>query len=489
MSIASLQLIMPKQNLSISQETIALYRDILVNQVLNVDDFAQYISKVTTSLHGLNRTALDGDLRLSSTEHIINQYILFIRQVRSGNLSLNAKQTAKLSNLNREFSFATKILLRDAIAHSKEELANFVYWATCTLAEQLYDYSLQRRAQPESLWSELNRLYQFSEVRYLTDFHSNRPDNRDIESRYKQALLFQAAQPDHLHDKEQILLDSYLTKWSFRAYLQHQESREFNTHYFYVDLEAAGSAETSRRIDGVANSLNIRALNPLPIIEQVRTHMKQLRGSMQADKIGFPKGTDNIDAFMTLKKVLLSWKQESTRRFQRAHCSVSTHTAIGLKTIHHYLSSPTAHTEKLLYSATINMSKTGACIKLGKSTDSINLCVGDVVIHKINNNSQGRLAAVRWLKCVGESFVFGIEYFVGNLQPVTIKVHDHATEGLLISTSDNDALITHRGCCASNTPIQLKNTRHGIYFDARVQALVQRGQHIDQIRLKRSQTA
>jgi hypothetical protein len=491
MSIASLRLTMPKQNLHISRETTALYRDVLVNQVLNVADFDHHMDKVITNLRNLNRMPLNGDARLSLTESLINQYILFIRQVRNGNLELPSKHRSMLPELNREFSFASKLLLRDAIPHSKEESANFVYWVICAMCEQLQDYSSQRRTQPEELWAEINRVYHFAETRFLTDFHGNKPDNRDIESRYKQSLLFQAVQPDHLNDKEQTLLDCYLTKWSFRAQLRHQESRDFNSRYFYVDLESTRGALTSRQIEGVANDESIRALNPLPIIEQVRSHMNQLRNSMQADKIGFPIGSDNIDAFMTLKKVLLSWKQESSRRFERASCAKQGRTAIGLNTIHHYLRSPKSYDEKLFSSSTVNVSKTGACVKLdiAGELNSFDLSVGDVVIHKLNSESNGRLAIIRWLKRVGESLLFGVEFIIGNLQPVTVRVQDKIAEALLISTSDTDSLITHKGYCASNTPVRLKNVRHGISLDARVQALMQRGQHIDQIRLKRSQTA
>ncbi|MFQ3230280.1 MAG: hypothetical protein ACI9DO_001652, partial [Reinekea sp.] len=333
------------------------------------------------------------------------------------------------------------------------------------------------------------RVYFFAETRYLTDFHNNKPDSRDIESRYKQLLLFQAAQPDHLNDKEQTMLDCYLTKWSFRAHLRHQESRDFNSRYFYLDLELSNGAVSARTIEGVANDENIRALNPLPIIEQVRLHMSQLRKSMSADKIGFPEGSDNIDAFMTLKKVLLSWKQESTRRFERAVCAMTARTAIGLSAIHQYLRSPKSHDDKLLSSSTVNISKTGACVKLDKDNSNLELSVGDVIVHKLSNESNGRLAVVRWLQRVGTSLLFGVEYIIGNLQPVTIRVEDKIAEALLVSTSDNDSLITHKGCCASNTPVRLKNVRHGISLDARVQALIQRGQHVDQIRLKRSQIA
>lgn len=489
MSIASLRLTMPKQNLHISKDTTALYRDVLVNQVLNVADFESHFDKVASNLHNLNRMPLNGDARLSLTEGLINQYLLFIQQIRSGNLDIPNRQRKELPELNREFAYAAKLLLRDAVPHSKEELANFVYWAVSAMCEQLQDFSEQHRTQPGALWAEVNRLYQYAEARFLTDFHSNKPDNRDIESRFKQAILFQASQPEHLNSLELQLVDNYLRKWSFRAQLNHQESRDFNAHYFYVDLEANSGVMTARQIQGVGNDENIRVVNPLPIIDQVRQHMQQLRNGMAAEKIGFRPGADNIDSFMALKKALLAWKQATSRRFERAPCAIEARTALGLHTIHSYLRSPNSVAEELIGSQTVNVSKTGACVRIADWKQAESLSVGDVVMHQQNNDNKGQLAVVRWLKRAGESIIFGLEYMVGNLQPVTVRVRDRISEALLISTSDNDSLITHKGYCSSNTPVRLKSSRHGIALDARAQSLMQRGQHIDQIRLKRTQTA
>lgn len=157
--------------------------------------------------------------------------------------------------------------------------------------------------------------------------------------------------------------------------------------------------------------------------------------------------------------------------------------------IHQYLKTPRSVLSDLSASETINQSKTGACIKMDQTSLTSPIAVGDVIMHHQHDESKGKLAIVRWLKQVGESITFGIEFIAGNLQPVTVQVKDSVAEALLVSTSDNDSLITHRGYCTSNTPVQLKTTRHGLSLDARAQSLMQRGQHTDQIRLKRQQTA
>ena len=489
MSIAALRLTMPKQNLHLNRENAALYRDVLVNQILTADDFNQNLSTALNTLHNLNRMPVNADERLSLTEGLINQYIVYVHQARRGDLRLSKQQIQGLPELNREFGYAAKLLLRDAVPHSKEELANFVYWAITALSEQIQDYSEQHKQQPQMLWAEVNRLYHFAEARFLTDFQSNKPDHRDIDSRFKQMLLFQAAQPEHFNDEELRLVDCYLRKWAFRAQLRHQESREFNAHYFYIDLETHNGVQTARQLKGAGNGNSIRVLNPLPIIDQARQHMNQLRNGAAASKIGFGPCADNIDAFMCLKKALVAWKQSTSRRFERAPCALNAKTAMGLETIHTYLRTPNAVTEQLVGSQTVNISKTGACVQISPWGCSEALSVGDVVIHQQNDESSGKLAMVRWLQRTGEAIQFGLEFLVGNLQPVTVRVKDKVSDALLLSTSDNDSLITHKGYCASNTSVRLKSSHHGIALDARAQAILQRGAHIDQIRLKRTQTA
>ncbi|MFT5008138.1 MAG: hypothetical protein ACI868_000833 [Granulosicoccus sp.] len=487
MSIAALHLTLPKQNLYISRDAIALCRDVFVNQILNLKDFADQFDKILATLRNLNRVPLNGDIRLSLTEGLINHFLLFLGQVRCGDIVLTTGQRRDLPDLNREFAFAAKLLLRDAAPHSKEELANIVYWAISSLAEQLQDFSAEHRSQPGRLWAELNRLYQFAESRLLTDFQSNKPDHRDIESRYKQALLFQAAQPEHLNDEEQRLLEGYLRKWSYRGQLGRQENRDFHGHNFYIDLNSPFGAQSSKEIQALAGSHSVRVLNPLGLMDQARQNMTQLRTGTAAQRIGFPEKSDNIDAFMALKKALIAWRQASSRRYDRAPCLMAANTALGLNTIYRYLRSPQATPSRLISSHTINRSKIGACVRIAAIKDDIGLVsVGDVVMHYPEFDTSGSLGLVRWLKRTEVSIIFGLEFILGNLQPVTVRAREGVTQALLISTPDNDSLITYKGYCASNMAVHLNYKREGLSLDARAQSLIQRGQHVDQIRLQRT---
>jgi len=484
MSFAALRLTLPNQGLHISRETLALYRDVLVDQVMDADDVGPHLEKITPYLHNLNRMPLDGETRLSLTESLIHHYLLFIQQVDRGEESPEKHLAKLLPECNREISYAAKLILRDCAHHSKEEQARFVYWSVCALAEHLADFSRHYRPQPGALWGELHRLYLYARQRWLTDFRGNPPDRRDIESRYKQSLLLAASQPEHLSPTEQAILDGYLQRWSFRARLDHQESREFNSRYFYIDLASNLGVQTARQIQGAGNDESILVLNPLPLIEQGRHHMKQVRHGLAAEKVGLPPNLDNIDLFMTLKKGIAAWRQEGSRRFERSDCDNPTQVAVGLHTIHHYLRVPGQASNDLVPTRLLNRSKLGACLRL--EDPNIAVHVGDIIIHRDPGDSKEHLGVIRWLRQSGKGRVFGLEYLVGNFQPVAVRIDDRISEAVLLSNQQSDSLITHKGYCTSNTSVRLKNFKQGLALEARAQSLVQRGQTTDQVRLKRT---
>ena len=484
MSFAALRLTLPSQGLHISRETLALYRNVLVDQVMDVDDIGPHLEKITPYLHNLNRMPLDGETRLGLTGALIHHYLLFVQQLDRFDPASEKRLGKLLPEANREIAYAAKLILRDCVHHSKEEHARFLYWAIGGLAEHLADFSRHYRPQPGALWGEMHRLYQHARQRWLIDFRGNPPDKRDIESRYKQALLLAATQPEHLSLTEQAILDGYLQRWSFRARLDHQESRDFNTHYYYIDLGSSLGVQNARQIEGAGNDESILVLNPLPLIEQGRHHMKQVRHGLATEKIGLPPNLDSIDLFMTLKKAIAAWRQEGSRRFERNECDNPTQVAVGLHTIHHYLKVPGQATQNLVPTRVLNRSKLGACLRLDRPSIDIN--VGDIIVHRDPAEDNEHLGVVRWLRQAGSGRIFGLEYLVGNFQPVAVRINDRISEAVLLSNQESDSLITHKGYCTSNTSVRLKNFKEGLAMEARAQSLVQRGQTTDQVRLKRT---
>jgi len=485
MSFASLHLTLPNQGLHLSQDTLTLYRHVLVNQIMEAEDIGLRLEKISACLHTLNRAPLQGEVRQELTENLIQYYLIFIQQTP---LKTDRGLSASfLSECNRELSYASKLLLRDCTPRSKEEGARFLYWALSALSIHLNDFSSQYRSQPGVLWGELHRLYQFASQRRLTDFQALAPDRGDIETRYKHTLLLSASQTEHLSHTERAILDVYLGHWAFRAGLGHQERRDFNTRYFYIDTDANRGIQTAGQIKGAGNDESILVLNPLPVIEQARQPMKNQRQGLAPEKLGLPAQIDSIDLFMTLKKAIAAWKQAGSRRFEREAVDQHTQAAIGLHSVHQYLRVNGTRGEHLANIETLNASKQGACIRL--EDDTICLNVGDVLIHEgllDSDHSEGRLGIIRWMHRNSRGRLCGFEYLTGNLQPVAVRFKDHLSEAVLISAQGNDSLITHKGYCTSNSSIRLKNFGHGFSLEARAQSLLQRGETTDQIRLKRS---
>jgi hypothetical protein len=482
MSFAALHLTLPNQGLHLSQDTLAVYRDVLVNQVMEAEHVGLRLEKIASYLHNLNRVPLQGEVRQELTENLIQYYLIYMQQGLA--MSDRGLSATLLAECNRELSYATKLLLRDCTPRSKEEWARFLYWAISALAIHLNDFSSQYRSQPGALWGEMHRLYQFASQRRLTDFQALTPDRGDIETRYKHALLLSASQTEHLSHTERMILDAYLGHWAFRARLSHQERRDFNTRYFYIDTESNRGIQTARQIQGAGNDDSILVLNPLPVIEQARQHMKQQRQGMSPDKLGLQFSIDSIDLFMTLKKAISAWKQAGSRRFERDPLEQKSRAAIGLHSVHQYLRVNGDRDEQLASVTALNSSKQGACIRLDE--EAVELNVGDVIMHRDQTGDEGRLGIIRWIHRDGRGRMCGLEYIAGNLQPVAVRFRDRLSEALLISTQGNDSLITHKGYCTSNSSIRLKNFGHGLSLEARAQSLLQRGETTDQIRLKRS---
>lgn len=483
MSFAALRLTLPNQGLQSNREMLALYRDILVDQVVETEDIGPKLTKIVPHLHNLNRMPLDGETRRALTEPLVRHYLPFSFKASRTNTSFNENFDALILECNRELTYATKLILRDCVSHSQQELAHFTYWAMYALADHLEDFSRQYRAQPGSIWGELNRLYQYARLRGVTEFQSNPPDQRDIESRYKQALLFAAAQPEHLSRSDQAVLTAYLQKWSSRAHLSHQVSRDGDSRYFYVDLESNQGIQQAHDLATAGNAETVLTLNPWPLIEQGRHHMKQIRRGLSPAKIGLPTNLDSIDLFMALKKAIPAWRQHGTRRFERVGSDSRTRVALGLHSIHHYLRLPDQGSQDLLHSRTVNQSKTGACIRLDRP--SVELNVGDIIMHRDTERNREQFGIIRWMKRSNSGRYFGLEYLSGTLQPVAVKIEQRITEALLVSDAEGDSLITYKGYCTSSTPIRLKNTKQGLALEARVQSVIQRGQNVDQIRLQR----
>ena len=111
MSFAALHLTLPNQALHLSQDTLALYRDVLVNQVMEAEHVGARLEKIASYLHNLNRVPLQGEIRQELTENLIQHYLIYMQQAPV--MADRGLSTTLLSECNRELSYATKLLLRE----------------------------------------------------------------------------------------------------------------------------------------------------------------------------------------------------------------------------------------------------------------------------------------------------------------------------------------------------------------------------------------
>lgn len=490
MSSVTLTFETPRRPLTMTDDSASGFYLVFENNIQNPDSLHTSFDDFLAQIQKLNRTEVKAAKRLAIIHNSFNHYFSFVRELRSGQRHTKEANIRRLPLANKEVTLAAKILLTENAAHSKEEMANIAYWLLNGLAEQINDYSLLNYAQPDELWGELNSVFEFAESHFISEFNTNKPFNESIKCTYLRAMLLNAAQPAHLNTQEHKIASAYLNRWSKKAGLTELDEKFFDATHYYLDLASSKPACLARDIHTSEHSDNIRVMDIQPLIILAQSHLKKLRGGIKPSEIGFSKRTDPIDAFMTLKKVIHSWRQDASRKAERAHCAQDSQTFIGLDAIYEHLKSPTGQKpENFVASNTINVSESGACVKVNQWADVEYLSVGDFLLHRTSKDKDDRLAVVRWLKKEDEAVILGIEFITGNLQPVLLETNNHSTPALLVSRSNNDTIITPKGYCKNKTPIELKTLRHNISLTARVHALIQRGQHADQISLKRGNAA
>lgn len=486
MSFNELRLTIPQQQLEASHESLDVYKDVLLNQLMESDAFVAQLDKVVINIHNLNRIELNGDTRYTMVLPIIQKYMNLLDSLRGlGPKLAGALVNQKLLNqLNVEISYACKLLMRDCVPHSLEEKSQFVLWTLTTLAEQIKDHYEKYQMEPRGLWGEANRLYEFS-VHHRLNLFEPPPQYRSIENCYKEICLISAANPYRLTARESRSFYSWIRSWAAHCELNHQESPEFNQHYYYIDLESGSGPVISRKLKNVANDPSILTLNPLPLIEKAKSHLVELKKGQPPAQVGFRNGTDPIDAYTTLKKVVQTYSHATSRRAQRVKEAHQVMLAVGLHSIHGIMKRINKSDNIVLKGNTVNISKTGSCINVSQPKNQQPIQVGDVLAQRDSSQPKQKLAIIRWLKASGQSLLIGVEFIVGRAQPVALKIKNNLAEALLISSANSDTLITDVGLHRNGEPIAMKLLNSNIPVHAISGPLVGRFGGTDQFRIVR----
>ncbi len=487
MSFNELRLTLPQQQLDFKQESVDVYKDVLLNQLMTAESFAAQIEKVITNMHNLNRMELNGDTRYSMVIPMIQKYIVMMDSIRGrGPKSSSAMIRPKfLSELNKEMGFCCKLLMRDCVPHSLEEKSQFVFWTLVALTEQIKDHYEKYQTEPAGLWGEVNRLYEFAFHHRLNLFEPA-PQYRSIDHCYKEICVLSAANPYRLTARESKVIYSWVRSWANKAILSHQESPEMNQRYFYLDLETNYGPLESRNLKTVANDSSVLALNPLPLIEKAKQHLSKLKKGAVPEQLGFKAGTDAIDSFIALKKVVQTLTHTASRKDERISDHHQVTLAVGLHSIHGLMKRTAKAAKTILQGSTVNVSRSGSCINVEERIKESQIQVGDVLAQKDQGQNKQRLAIVRWLKATKDNLLIGIEFIAGRAQPVALKIKDTLAEALLVSVANTDTLITDVGLYRNGEPISMRLIHGNLPVQAVSGPLVGRFGGTDQFRITRS---
>ena len=282
---------------------------------------------------------------------IISEYKEALRDKYRGSLfPLNEKSRLKAEmvlGFMQELAFGFKITITDIVGDNKnlrsseKTLYQSVFFAANYLAESLLAGYLVYMPEPEGVWGELHRLYQFSHDK---NFHNNElklevngfNPGQTVEHGYKKIIFLSLANPYHLMEGEAAKVYKLLDKWVVHSQLIPRDKIKFMAGRFYVDLVT----ESPPKYAGTLVKHNPERgliLDVEKVMMGLDILVKRLAVGESADtKTDMPlKDRMYRDMLMRLRRV---WggklERKDNRREETGHILLTA----GLSTSHHFLS-------------------------------------------------------------------------------------------------------------------------------------------------------
>jgi hypothetical protein len=221
---------------------------------LHSADVEKSASRVLEVIRKYNRSQLVPAVRfqyLVTLIPIISEFKDTLRDRYRGSLfPLNEKSRLKaeiVHSFMQELAYGFKITITDIAGDNKnlrsaeKMLYQSVFYAANYLAELLLVGYLVYMPEPECLWGELHRLYQFSREE---KFHNSElklevngfDSGQTVEHVYKKIILLSLGNPYHLMEGEAAKVYNLLDKWVLHSQLIPREKVKFLAGRFYVDL-------------------------------------------------------------------------------------------------------------------------------------------------------------------------------------------------------------------------------------------------------------
>jgi len=252
----------------------------------------------------------------------------------------------KIAKLSREIShaFATgyKVLVMEQIAgigrKDRKLLVSSLHRAIKQLSAVLLKAYQVYEPYPDSVWLEVHSLYRYAENNRL---HKTRvaeeqaPGKKSstITDIYKQILLLALACPYRLRHSEAEDIYQALEEWAPYATLQ--EVGEFTEALFATNLDSDQPPSYLVLRDANENCRTLRVLTTRKLAEQLRKELAEKRDTGPGHHRHQVKNS-------TLRRLMLAWGVMPKRRFSRVKDQSQVVVAMGLSSIHYFVSGEVA---------------------------------------------------------------------------------------------------------------------------------------------------
>lgn len=246
--------------------------------------------------------------------------------------------------LNQELAFAYKIAVHDVAmgeigSRERRVLIISLLRAVRHLAEMVYHSVLIYDPVPRHVWRELHNLFAFAgsnrwattRVKIPGDGETDATTLREL---YLQILLFAAASPYRIRQREMRALYRALPRWTSRVGFRTAADLSPAATRFIVQLK---KDQPALHIDLVRKSLEKPALelNTAPLIQTLRELYEELPPDAEGVQTGVQKAELSRE---TLRDLIRIWGSAPQRRAERTRLNFELQIAVGLSRIHRLIS-------------------------------------------------------------------------------------------------------------------------------------------------------
>lgn len=302
------------------------------------------------ALHDSNRTPIPPAARLQMAALLappIGTVLEILeRSLLDAALPLSTKLAASAAlgaRLYEELAISYKLALHDlarntSATQEREALAKSLFEAIGYLAGQIQMTVLVYQPYPAHVWRELHNLYQFAERAGLTKYHVKiRIKDEEIpltvQDRYAQALLFAAAAPYRLRQRDIHHLWRNLPKWVRLAQLAPAGELSRKASQFLVRLDQDHPPVHISLVDGSLANQPALILDTEPLLQHLEEASEQISLEMEGIRT-----TQMALSKSSVQRLLEAWGTVPQRRFWRTHLNFDLDLTVGLPSIHRLLS-------------------------------------------------------------------------------------------------------------------------------------------------------